>query len=122
MQRTATLLFDSATAELMPGVRAVAGGERSLLFRADDLAIDLVVFESAGLATVHGQVVSTASGSGVADARVRLDEAEPTRTDAFGQFALSTVDPVDGAVLHAEIGPTVLACPVPATTSEGIMP
>lgn len=120
MRRTATLLFDSATAGAMPGVRAVAGGERSLLFQTQDLALDMTVFESAGLQVVHGQLVSTATECGVPGVTIRLGEdAEPAVTDHFGQFSVGTVEPIDGALFLADGDDLALACQVPARGAPG---
>lgn len=114
MPRTAKLLFDSAARAGMPGMRAMTGNERSLLFKVDDYALDLVVFESAGLKVVHGQLVSTASDEGIAQAKVQLGEdGDVVETDHFGQFSLSTMTPLDGEVLCAFADDVEIACPMP---------
>ena len=114
MPRLAKLLFDSAAQSSLPGMRAIAGGERSMLFGVDGLTLDMMVFESAGLSVVHGQLVSTADECGIPNAKVQLGEdGAIVETDHFGQFSLSTMDALDAQVLTAMTDELELACPLP---------
>ena len=114
MPRIAKLLFDSDAPASLQGLRAVAGGERSLLFAADGYSLDLVVFESAGLHVMHGQLISTDDERGVAGATVCLGEqGEPVETDHFGQFSLSAMGPLDAQVITAVADDLRIACTLP---------
>ncbi len=115
MSLQAKLVFDSARVGALPGFRSVAAAERSLLFRADGLCVDMLVLPpSGGLQVAHGQVIEEACERGVPGATVRLGgDADPVETDAFGQFSVSALH-VDGAqTLHVGSGPLALVCSVP---------
>lgn len=118
MSRQAKLVFDSARVGALPGFRSVAAAERSLLFRADGICVDILVLPpSGGLQVAHGQVIEEAGERGVPGATVRLgDEAVPTETDAFGQFSVSALRGDGAQTLHVGSGPLALVCAVP---SEG---
>lgn len=119
MSLRAKLLFDSARAGAAIGLRALGACERSLLYAAGDVAVDMVVFESArGVHVVHGQLVDARTERPVADAEVRLGP-ESVRTDPYGQFAVSSVEALAGCSLHVRTGDAEFACPVPGDDPGG---
>jgi len=114
--QSAQLVFDSASAGHLLGARAaLAGDERSLVFSVGDVSIDLVAFEpGGGLQMIHGQIVD-AHDRGV-EARVRLgDHGDVVETDAFGQFAVSTMAPQGGLKLQASMAGLDALCALPPT-------
>ncbi len=114
MPRIAKLLFDSESQASLEGLRALGGSERSLLFSAEGFSLDMVVFESAGLHVMHGQLISTNDERGVAGATVRVGETgEAVETDHFGQFSLSTMGPLDAQVVTAVADEVQIACTLP---------
>lgn len=119
--QAARLLFDSAVAGALPGMRGLVSEERSLLYQGETLTVDLVAFSaSGGLHLVYGQVIDHRLESPVADAVVAWDDAlETTRTDAFGQFSLSAVGSPAGRCVHVEAAGALLACRLPEDEGMG---
>jgi hypothetical protein len=115
VSKRATLLFDSARAGTLVGTRGLAGEERSLLYGAGTIAVDVVVFAARdGLHVIHGQVIDTAGDHPLGGARVRLDDArDAVDTDHFGQFSLSTLVGTPGQALCVEGDGVAFACPLP---------
>ena len=114
----AKLVFDSAKTGGLMGARSLVGGDRSLLFSAGPMVVDLVVYQGADdMRVVHGQVVGRADEEPVVGASVRLGGmSETVATDEFGQFTLSTMLPFDQTILSivAE-GADEVRCSIPTT-------
>jgi hypothetical protein len=117
--QNARLLFDSARVHAVVDARALAGGERSLLFSCGALSVDMVAYPiDGGLHVVHGQVIDTDLEEAVS-ARVRLDASEPVETDRHGQFAVSSLAPLDGLVVRVDTGTLEVECSVPPLAEIG---
>ena len=93
----AELLYDSAQTVAKMGARGTSGGDRSLLFRAGDVCVDVMVHGGCHpLRILHGQAIHTPSGKPVQEVGVLLAGDRAT-TDAHGEFTLTTQqrDPLD---------------------------
>jgi hypothetical protein len=120
MRHQGRLVFDSDQAGASAGARGGIAAERALLFRAHDLAVDLVVEEGGeALHVLRGQVVDEASGAPVVAARVRLgDDRESVPTDERGQFAVSTLVGGGEQFLWIDTPERQVLCSIPARTEE----
>jgi hypothetical protein len=120
--RKASLLYDSARAHASVGARSGMCVDRTVLFRSPDLTVDVVVHANRGpLAYLHGQVVCEAAGEPVCGASVRIDgDDRPVTTDAYGQFALSSLSEQRCHTLRIEFCGHEIACeiPVPSPLAE----
>ena len=95
--RRARLIYDSARTVAGVFSRSAPTTERTLLFRADPLSVDLVAQRGSGaLCCLHGQVVDGGTGSPVSGVTVQLDDAEVSQTDEYGEFSVSSLEPADG--------------------------
>lgn len=110
----ARLLFDSEQTSGMMGVRSLATADRSLLFSAGPLAVDLVMYGRAGeMLVVHGQLVSRDCELPIAGASVRLGATgEAVESDALGQFSVSGTAPFD-EVLSITVSGEEIHCAIP---------
>ena len=87
----AKLVYDSARAPRVPGVRAAFCADRFLQFQAGTLAIDVVAHAAVGEHTrmLHGQVLDIAASRPLASVAVRpAGYGSATTTDRLGQFAV----------------------------------
>lgn len=116
MPRHAKLLFDSARAGAVVGTRSLGIDERSLLFAAGRISLDVLLLPSGGgLEVAYGQVVDAVHERPLEGAQVRIASDGPSaETDHFGQFCLSSLEPMAGRVLQIEAAGEALACAVPA--------
>ena len=112
----ARLLYDSEQVGSAVGARSLVGADRSLLFSAGPMVVDLVVYAGGeDMRVVHGQVVHRSDESPVPGARVRLGAlGDAVETDEFGQFHLSTLFPFERAVLSIEAVHGGVRCTIPA--------
>ena len=111
-------VFDSASVHGRAGTRSGLALDRSLLFRADGIAIDVFVPAGSGaLRVAHGQVVDERLGLPIASARVRLGiDAVPVDADVHGQFAVSA-ELADGIqYLFVEADARRIVCAIPAVS------
>ncbi len=89
-QIEAELLYDSAQTVAKMGTRGTFSGDRSLLFRAGDICVDVMVHGGGHpLRILHGQAIHTPSGKPVQEVDVVLTGDRAT-TDAHGEFTLTT--------------------------------
>ena len=94
-----------------------------MVFRGDNLSVDLVVCRSAGeLEVLHGQIIHEPSGDPVSVASVRLGQSgEEVLTDEHGQFAVSTVQPHGAQFLWITAPDQEFLCPIPGRgQQEGV--
>ncbi len=112
----AKLVFDSEQTGDDMGARAVVGSDRSLLFTAGSMMVDLVVYSGTDdMRVVHGQLVDRSSEAPIAGARVCLGaEDDAVETDEFGQFHLSTMLPFSQAILTITAEQGDVRCAIPA--------
>ena len=110
------LVFDSARARDRAGAASDLVVERTLLYRADGLAVDVVLQEGSGPLTVlHGQVVDERAGRALAAAQVRLGEQAPAvETDLRGRFAVSAAHAEGEQPLWIEAPGRRVRCSLPA--------
>lgn len=107
----AQLVYDSSRTREHLGARRTMVADRTLLFRAGDLHVDLMVDEqSEQLRILQGQAVFATSGAPLVEVPVRCG-ADRTDTDAFGQFALTGVEPRAQVLIRAPDGDIVLSLP-----------
>ena len=92
----ADLVFDSWRAGTTVGARGASGGERSVIFRAGEFTIDLLVAGPNRPAAIYGQVICDSGPAPVANAKVRFGQAS-ARPGALGQFSL----PVESRVARS---------------------
>ena len=85
----AQLRFDSAQAPLAFGIRAGAGGQRQLLFEADQHTIDLRLRPSGELWSVAGQLLGS-----VTPGRVAIDNADISTTAELSNLSEFVLPPV----------------------------
>ena len=115
----ATLLFDSSRTERGLGVRNIAPGQRSLVFRSKELSVALVMYvsnEKAGV--IHGQVVREPSGAPLSGGTIRLDDGASIASDDYGQFASAFSPTAPCRVVHVEVGSAHVACTIPGSESH----
>lgn len=108
------LIFDSARSSAAVGVRAVATAGRSLVFRSEDLTVDVVIHSGADDWGYHyGQVIRNADGSPAVGYVVALDEGDGVTTDECGQFSIASLDARAARSLHvrSEEGAVTFALP-----------
>jgi hypothetical protein len=114
----AVLYYDSTRTCQQAGTRTGLVTDRTVLYRAGDLSIDLMVHPGPEeLQFVHGQLLR-GPGRPVAGVPVRLGE-DADETDEYGQFALSGA--LEGSPMHLGIempGRTV-RCHIPPVAEEG---
>ncbi len=118
MSGNAKLLFDSDRTSGQMGLRSIVSDDRSLLFAAGPMIVDLVVYDSSDeMRVVHGQILDRADETPVAGALVRLGEdGESDETDEFGQFTVSVMLPCKQMVLAIQAeGADEIRCGIPAT-------
>lgn len=115
MSQDARVLFDSAQMSAAIDARAITCDERSLLFAAGSLSVDMVVYAGeSGLYVIHGQVIDSEIECPISGATVRFTHAEESvETDEYGQFSLSAVGTPDGAALTIDTGTLDVHCVVP---------
>ena len=113
--REVALLYDSARANARVGARSGICVDRTVLFRSPDLTVDVVVHANREpLAYLHGQVVCEAAGEPVCGALVRIDgDDTPVTTDAYGQFALSSLSEQRCHTLRIEFCGHETVCVIP---------
>lgn len=117
----AKLLFDSAQTGDRVGARSLVGRDRSLLFSAGSLVVDLVVYHgSDDMCVVHGQVVERTQEKPIEGAHVRLGTGgDAVATDAFGQFHLSAMLPFSQTHLTITAQQGEVRCTIPAGGESG---
>jgi hypothetical protein len=100
--------------------RANLVAERSLLFRIQGLAIDLVAHAGSGsLRFMHGQVVADRGRRPLASAGVRLGyDAEPVEADRHGHFAVSVVCGDGDQLLWIDVPDRQVLCSIPGHDGE----
>lgn len=120
MCQFAKLLFDTATTGALVGTRSLGQAERSLLFSADPFALDMVVFDAGGgVQVLHGQLLDAKAERPVAGARVVLgDQGESVETDHFGEFSISTLEPLAAQVLRIHKNELDIRCTVPGVPAH----
>jgi hypothetical protein len=84
---SAELVFDSWRAGTAVGTRGTGSRERSVLFRAGEFTIDLLMTGHQRLSAIHGQVICDAGPAPVRDAKVRFGN-KTVQTDELGQFSM----------------------------------
>lgn len=112
----AKLLFDSEQTGGQVGARSLVGGDRSLLFSAGPMVVDLVVYRgSEDMRIVHGQVVDRNDEKPIAGATVRIGSTgDAVETDEYGQFHLSTLAPFARTILLIEAAQGDVRCAIPS--------
>lgn len=121
MAQTARLLFDSHQFGSMAGTRSPGAHERTLLFKAGSLSVDVFLVQPDGeLFAVFGQVAEACGERTLTDARIRLEPGrELCRTDRYGQFSFSTLESVAGRSLRICSGERDVTCTLPEETVRG---
>ena len=111
MVRACRPVFDPARARRrLDGCRGVGTLDRSLMFRAEGLVIDVLVQRGgADLGVLQGQVLWEMSGRPAGQARVHLPQhGAIANADDAGQFTLSAQAPhCEGTLLVQAVGTTV---------------
>lgn len=110
------LLFDSDATGGQMGARSLVGNDRSLLFSAGPMVVDVVVYRGGDdMRVVHGQIVDREKEAPIAGAEVTLgSSAESVQTDEFGQFHLSTLLPFSQSILSIRAEQGEMRCAIPA--------
>jgi len=89
----ADLVFDSWRAGTTVGARGAGCGDRSVLFRAGEFTIELLMAGHNRVSVIYGQVICDTGPAPVADATVRFGHTN-VQTDALGQFMVPVESPV----------------------------
>lgn len=115
------LVYDSDRTAAKVGRRSAPACDRTLLFRSDRFAVDLVVQPAADeLRIFHGQIVDERAGSPVSRAAVHLGDGDAAvRTDDFGQFSLSDIPGAGDTVLRVRLPEQELRCAIPQSVCDG---
>ena len=111
--RECTLVHDSARHAQLLGTRAGPSESRTMVFKAKDMSIDLLLHEgSAGPGIVYGQIITEMGGTPISGVRVVLG-ADEVETDEYGQFVLTTRATTTPHVLRIGTGKEGVTCTVP---------
>ena len=102
---TTKLIYDSARSTAEVGMRAVITAGRSLVFRGENLTVDVVVHAGQDAWGYHyGQVIRHSDGSPVSGVDVVLDDGDAVQTDECGQFAVASPNARAAKALHVDPG------------------
>lgn len=110
----AQVVYDSARAPEVAGLRGGTGPDRSLIYLARSVSLDLMVHTRRGEDYCYfaGQVMDEKQLEPVPGVRIQVGE-ETTSTDAFGQFALGGIWPPENRVVTIVGEETDVVCAVP---------
>ena len=87
---TAQVIYDSADVAEMPGTRGCLGRDRSLVFCAEAVSVDLMVQPRRGSEGIFlcGQVIEQRMQAPIPGIEIQIG-GEKAFADAFGQFAVA---------------------------------
>ena len=111
---TAHVVYDSGKSDVMHGLRGAPGLDRSLIFVATSISLDLMVQTRFGeeKCFLCGPVLDPRQEESLPGVEVRIGE-ERTFTDAFGQFAIGGRWPPADRVITVVTEEADVYCPVP---------
>lgn len=116
MKRTvkAQIVYDSARAPEVAGLRGGAGPDRSLIYLSRSVSLDLMVHTRPGedYCYLCGQVMDEKQLEPIPGVRIQVGE-ECTSTDAFGQFALGGMWPPENRAVTIVGEEADVVCAVP---------
>ena len=112
------LVYDSVRMQASFGRRCASDEDRSLLFRAGALSLDVLLYGGEALEGVHGQLVDEVRGRPLPGVAVFLGELA-AETDAHGQFSFPIAD---RTVLRIAVGGRELAFPLPTARRRAAVP
>ena len=112
----ARIIYDSARSHAAMEWKSGLGVERTLVFRAGAITVDLIAHVGdEDLRLFHGQVILEEGEAPVSGAIVRIDDSpDLLETDRNGRFVVSTMATGEDQILEVETGNGRVVLTIPA--------